>query len=76
MNKLYKNSLVSVVLWLMGVTLSFAQTIVTGTVLAEDNKEPLPGVSILVKGQSKGWSSRLSDIQARKSRWEIEPVWM
>jgi iron complex outermembrane receptor protein len=54
MNKLYKNSLVSVLLWVMGISLSIAQTTVTGKVVAEDTSDPLPGVSILVKGKSKG----------------------
>jgi TonB-dependent starch-binding outer membrane protein SusC len=54
MNKLYKNSLVSLVLLVIAINLSFAQTIVTGKVTAEDTNEALPGVSILVKGTSKG----------------------
>src|SRR5688500_11645244 len=54
MNKLYKNSLVSLVLLVIGINLSFAQTVVTGKVTAEDTNEALPGVSILVKGTSKG----------------------
>lgn len=54
MKKLYKNALVSVVLWLLGITLTFAQTELTGKVVDEDTGEGLPGVSILVQGQSKG----------------------
>lgn len=54
MNELYKKCLVSVVLLILGVGSLWGQTTVTGTVISEDGRDPLPGVSILVKGKSKG----------------------
>ena len=44
-----------VMLFVLGNSLIYAQSnIISGTVIAEDSGDPLPGVTILVKGTSNG----------------------
>lgn len=57
MKKVNKHILKGVVSFLLLTSfnlLTFAQVTVSGTVIDSDNKEPLPGVNVVIKGSTKG----------------------
>jgi iron complex outermembrane recepter protein len=54
MEKFYKRSIGLMLMIMLGVTISYAQTSISGTVTDASTKEALPGVNIIVKGTIAG----------------------
>lgn len=59
-----KRSIVILLLMLFGVVSAFPQQLISGTVVDETTKEPIPGVNIFLKGTSTG---TISDIDGNYS---------
>jgi TonB-linked SusC/RagA family outer membrane protein len=53
----YRRSIVTLLLYLLPGSMALAQT-VTGRVLAADDQQPLPGVSIVIKGTTTGTTTK------------------